>query len=278
MKYDIKQRTAEWYNARKGRITASAVGAIMRLSPHSSREAVMKRMIKEYRGEESKQLDNVALAYGIFHEAGAIVEFEMETGLKVTPASFVPYGIWLGASPDGYVSDGALIEVKCPYRLKDGGEHIGIDKQRHYYAQVQMQLLCTGYDRAYFFQWSPNSTMTETVERDDAFIAEMLVELRAFWSEYIIRREKSVTAEAEEMMMEYLALKDEIKNLQEKQKSLLEGMIVLSDGLNTEIAGHKLYKTTRAGSIAYAQIVKEKLPDLDLEPYRGNATEFWSIK
>lgn len=274
----MEQRTQEWFDARKYRITASAVGAIMGLSPHGSREKVMDRMIKEYRGEQIEQLDNVALSYGVFHESGAIVEFELETGFRVEPAPFVPYEDWLGASPDGYVSDGAIIEVKCPYSLKDGGEHKSITEQMHYYAQVQMQLLCTGYDRAYFFQWSPYSTMTETVQRDEEFIISMILALQSFWDEYLIRREKTSSVELEAMMLEYISLKNEIKNLQERQKALLDGLVALSDNMNNEIAGHKLYKTTRAGSIAYGQIVKELLPDMDLEPYRGASSEFWSVK
>ncbi len=177
----IQQRTPEWYDARKGRITASLVGAILGLSPHKTREDVMEQMIRG----QVQEADNPALNYGIFHEPGAIVEFEMETALEVEPAPFVPYEDWLGASPDGYVSDGSLIEVKCPFRLRNGGKHISIEKQKHYYAQVQTQLFCTGYKKAYFFQWSPFSTMTEVVEYDEAFVEDMLVKLRDFWDEYI---------------------------------------------------------------------------------------------
>ena len=105
------QRSEEWFKQREGRITASAVGAIMGYAPYLTRDDVMLQMLNI-----GKKFDgNIATEWGTFNENGAVAEFEIETGLSVVPAAFVPYLDWLGASPDGYVSDGKLIEIKCPY-------------------------------------------------------------------------------------------------------------------------------------------------------------------
>ena len=44
------------------------------------------------------------------------------------------------------------------------------------------------------------------------------------------------------------------------------------------VDGREVALTTRAGAVAYAKIVKEHLPDLDVEPYRGSSSEVLSIK
>jgi putative phage-type endonuclease len=176
----FEQRSEGWLNQRKGHVTASAIGAIMGYNPYSSREDEMLRML----GIGKKFEGNAATEWGTFNEAGAVFEFEMETGLKVKPAYFVEFEEWMGASPDGYVSDGCLIEIKCPYGKRKGGEFKSIMEQMHYYAQIQMQLFCTKKEKCYFYQWGPHSTMLEIVFSDNNFIKDMLVEARVFYDEY----------------------------------------------------------------------------------------------
>ena len=182
----FEQRSDGWLNQRKGRVTASAIGAIMGYNPYSKREDEMMRMLeigKKFEG-------NAATEWGTFNEAGALVEFEMETGLQVEPAFFVEFEEWLGASPDGYVSDGRLIEIKCPYGLRNGGEFKSIHDQMHYYAQIQCQLFCTNLQECYIYQWSPSGTKLEIVKRDESFIKDMLIEARNFYEEYLLRKDK----------------------------------------------------------------------------------------
>ena len=181
MNSHFKQRSPEWFKQREGRITASLVGAIMGYSPFMSRDDAMLNMLKIGKKFEG----NVATEWGNFNEAGAIVEFEMDTGLRVDEAYFVPYLDFLGASPDGYVSDGNLIEIKCPYSLRKGGEFKTIKEQMQYYAQVQMQMLCTNTKACHFYQWAPHGTKHELVLRDKDFIKDMLIETRIFYDEYL---------------------------------------------------------------------------------------------
>lgn len=46
----MEQRSEEWFEARKNRITASAVGAILGNAPYATRDDVMRRMVREYHG------------------------------------------------------------------------------------------------------------------------------------------------------------------------------------------------------------------------------------
>ncbi len=286
------QRSPEWFESRRGRITASSVGAIMGLAPYATRDDVMRRMVREYHNAPNEFTGNVATEYGTFHEEGAISEFEMETGYKVEPAPFVKFGQIYGASPDGYVSDGRLIEVKCPYGLRNGGEFKSIDDQKHYYAQIQMQLLCTGHDECYFYQWSQHGTKAEIVVLDEIFIAKMCKEVNEFYGEYILERElpnaekhlsdktKKVfdSEKLNETMKSYQFLKIEKERIDEKMKEYLAEMVALTDNEGGSIYGYTLFKTERAGSISYAKAIKELLPDADLEKWRGSPSVSWSVK
>lgn len=274
-----EQRTEQWFKQRMGRITASVVGAVIGCSPFMSREKLMKKMITEYQTGEIEKFDNPATEWGTFNEDGAISEFEMITGLKVEPAPFVELGEFMGASPDGYVSDGSIIEIKCPYGIRkdENPEFKSIDDLPHYYAQMQMQMAATHTNKCYFFQWAPNGNKVEVVEANGDFIANMVNECIKFYEEYLQRRETSQIFESD-LMEEYLELKSQIKELQDRQKEVLNGLVTLTDGNGGEVNGHKLYKVKKDGAISYSKAVKELLPDADLEEYRGKPSEYWAVK
>lgn len=273
-----EQRSPEWFKQREGRITASSVGAIMGYAPYQTREDVMRRMLfgDNFQG-------SAATEWGTFNESGAIFEFEMETGLKVKPAPFVPFEDWMGASPDGYVSDGRLIEVKCPFGIREEGSFKSIMEQKHYLMQIQMQLFCANLQECYFYQWTPHSTKLEIVKRDEELIEKMLIEAKEFYKEYLFNKENGYkkgfdSKELDDMMNEYQSLKKIKEDAETRQKEILQGMLVLTDNKGGEIAGHKLYKTERKGSISYSKVVSDLLPNADLEAYRGNPTISWSVR
>lgn len=290
-----EQRSPEWYESRKHRITASAVGSIMGLAPYGSRADVMRRMVREYHNATQEFTGNAATEYGTFHEQLAVLDFEMETGNKVEPAPFIKYGGFYGASPDGYVKTllgDFLLEIKCPYGLRNGGEFKSINDQKHYYAQIQMQLLCTNYDECYFYQWHSQGSKLENVVRDEEFIEKMVKECEEFYNEYLTERElpnaekyltdktKKVHTDDEltAMMEEFQSLKRVKDQADERQKELLSGMVALTDEKGGSIAGHTLFKTEKAGAISYSKAIKELLPDANLEPYRGKPSEYWTVK
>jgi len=277
------QRTDDWFKQRKGRVTASAVGAILGVAPYSNRNDVMRRMVREYQGLESEFKGNVATEYGTFHEDGAIKEFELETGLSVKNAPFIiseKYD-WLGASPDSIISDKQILEIKCPYGLRNGGDFKSIDKQEHYYAQMQLQMHCTGADECWFYQWQPTKTMLELVKFNQEYFDKMFKVLESFYKEYLEIRDKPIEHDSKELndlMDTYIKNKELISSLQDKQKEILESMIVLTDNAGGTINNYKLYKTVKKGSISYSKVVKEHLKDLDLESYIGDESEYWSVK
>lgn len=262
---NAEQRSPEWFKQRSGRVTASIVGAILGLSPFMTKADARKILDgkSEFKG-------NQATEWGVFNEEGAIKQFEMETGLKVKKATFVPYEDWLGASPDGYVSDGSLIEVKCPFGLRKGGDFKSINDQPQYYAQMQIQMLCCNKETCYLYQWSPFGSMLEVVHRDDVYISTILPVLRNFYD--------GIEDENNTLVNEYFQNKTMIEELNNRQKELLELIVKESNEEKKYFGSHKLYKVEKDASISYAKAFKDLMPDADLSKYKGKKTEYWVLK
>lgn len=292
----MQQQTPEWYEARKGRITASSVGAIMGVSPLATPADVMRRMVREYHGAESEFTGNVATEYGNFHEAGAAAEFEMETGLKVEPCGFYvhPTYNWLDASPDGLVGDNAIIEIKCPYgqAKKDKPEFKTLDEQQHYKLQILTQLACSGRTTGIFYQWAPNGTAPIEnlfyIDWSYYFETEVIPVLWEFYKQYLIERElpnaekhledkrlEITSMDAVKLTEEYFELTDAIDRANERKKDILNKLVETSKGRNADINGHLLTKVERAGSVSYAKAIAAYAPDADLEPFRGKPSHYW---
>lgn len=293
----IEQRSPEWFVQRVGRVTGSAVGAILGLSPFMTRADVMRRMVREALGAPSEFTGNIATEYGTRNEAGALFEFKIETGLDVTPAPFVTHDDWLGASPDGYTGDGGLVEVKCPFGQRDANPPIfkTAGDQPHYMAQMQVQMFVTATSHCHFWQWAPRGVHYEIIPYDAGWINENLPVLRQFHAEYLAEMAENIAAgndaehlapkrveidtpEAASMVAEWDAIAEQSALLAERKRDLLDSMVSMANGKNATIAGRKLSLTSREGSVAYARIVKEHLPDLDLAKYRGKPSTFWGLR
>lgn len=291
----IEQRSKAWYEARKGLITGSAVGAILGLSPFMSTADVMRRMIREAYGAESEFAGNVATEYGTFHEAGAKTDYELETGNKVNDCGFYisEQHQWIGASPDGFIGEDGLIEIKCPYSLRDKKEPVfkSINEQKHYYAQIQLQLFVTGRKWCDFYQWCPFGSIVDRVDFSQDYIDSILPGLDGFYSEYLsIVSDKSLSAiyleppikelssAALQMLLdEYDELTDAIERASERKKEILAGLIQSTGEQNAIINGIKLQQIERKGSVNYSKVVKEHCPGVDLECYRGKPTNYWKL-
>lgn len=284
-----QQRSKAWHQKRVGKITGSRVGAILGLNPWSKPADAMRAMVREYHGAESEFKGNIATEYGTRFESYAQADFEIESGLDVAETGFHahPFHDWLGASPDGLVGSDAVLEIKCPYGKRTALSHDfeSYTKQPHYYAQMQIEMYCTGRKKCHFYQWSEAGSKMETVDFSKEWIDTNIPKLKAFYEKYLKEIDNEAhlvdlvqTREAQHLADEYTAAKaamDEAKaRLDEAKAKLVEA----AEGKKTNISGLLVYPIKRAGSISYAKVVKEHCPDVDLEPYRGKKTESWGIK
>lgn len=287
----MEQRSEEWFAARKGRVTGSMVGAVLGLDPNCTREEAMRRMVRAHQGLPSEFKGNIATQWGITHEDEAREAFEGVHGFKVTPAPFVvhPNHDWLGASPDGYVGRMFLIEIKCPFGLRDKAKPVAfktIKDQPHYYAQMQIQMSCASRLACYFLQWTPNDYKIEVVDIDFTWLNENLPKLNAFYEEFLLICDDDVedirpvvdTPRALQMVAEYNDLQDAIAQAEERKSELLNDIVQMCGQKNAIFGGKKLTKIEKSGAISYAKAVKELVPDADLEKWRGKPSAYWTLK
>lgn len=292
----MQQHSAEWRAARLERVTGSNVGAILGVDPNRSRDDVMRQMVRAYCGapeEIDEFAENTIFAHGKFHEDGARQEFEMETGMRVEACGFFvhPKHEWLGASPDGLINEDAVFECKCPWGKRN--DHAPVFKpaneQPHYYAQMQIEMACTGRKQAHFYQWAPSGTKHEVVERDAEFIEQFIPVLRLFYEDYLRERAnpdrhlgpKRAVVESEEarrLLEEYDDLSDAIDRATERKKEVLSLLVSAAKERNATVCGRSLTKVERQGAVAYATVVKDHCKGIDLEPYRGKPTTYWQVK
>lgn len=285
----MEQRTAEWYQARKGRVTGSSVGAILGVSPWQTEDDVLRRMVREYHGAPSEWNGNVATEYGTLNEPIALQEYQNVSGNIVEECGFFTFDDWLGASPDGLIDDDGLVEIKCPYGLrnKENPEFKSILDQPHYYAQIQIQLLCSNREWCDFWQWSKHGYKKELVARSQTWLDENIPRLYGFYVRYLSEldnpdhleplRQNVETLASKKLIDEYFQLKEVSDNASARMKELMWEIVDLCGEKDSIVCGHNLTRVERKGSVQYAKIVKEKLPELDVEEWRGKSSEFWKL-
>jgi putative phage-type endonuclease len=277
---------------RVGRVTASRAGAILGLSPFAGPDDVLREMVREYLGAEREFTGNVATEWGKQHEADAVAEAEFAGGVEFSDTGdqqkFYPYEDWLGATPDGYIPTlGAIVEVKCPYSKRNSAEFQSLNAQPHYYAQIQVAMLCAHSTLCALIQWSPLSIEVEHVEFNQSWIEENLPKLKAFHERYLSELDNPAhlaplrgvihSEDAAELLAEYDQAKADVEAATARQKAALDALIALSGESDAEICGRKLTKVVREGSISYAKALKDLAPDADLGAYKGKASEYWRL-
>ena len=157
---DTQQGTPAWFNARRGKLTASNFGAAAGVNPWCSR----KKALREHLGIDTFSGPPAACMWGTKNEKNAIKDYMVRTGNIVVAKGFYahPDHAWLGGSPDGLVGDIGLIEVKCPFYKQVPHTSIPL----HYYCQVNglMQIL----DREWcdYVSWTPTAMKIYRVYRD----------------------------------------------------------------------------------------------------------------
>ena len=190
-----EQRSEEWFKARLGRATASRFGDIMartRSGYGAQRKNYKAELVVEtLTGTQNEFYASTAMQWGTDTEPVARLAYILETGNEVEETGF-----WLddelgaGASPDGFVGEDGLLEIKCP----NTATHLETLERKEvpfqYRAQVQGQMWITGRKWCDFVSYDPrlpeNAQMIIIhVERDDEYIKNLAQEVEDFMIEVV---------------------------------------------------------------------------------------------
>ena len=260
-----------------------------------STEQALRRMVRDYHNVESEFTGNIATEYGTLHEPIAIMDYINKTGNVIDEVGFIvhPDHDWLGASPDGLIeSDNGelmVLEIKCPYSKRNDliPEFKSIYQQKHYYAQLQLEMACANVKKAHFYQWNKYVDSVEMVFFDNAWFNDALPKLRAFYELYLSELNnpahlESLTPEivddnALALLAEYDQVSEAIENAQARKVEIIEALAKIANNKNAIINGRKLTQVKRDGAISYAKAIKDLLPGADLSKYQGKPTSYWKL-
>jgi putative phage-type endonuclease len=181
----MEQRTDDWLEWRRQRITASDVAAICGLDQYRSQYQVWLDKI----GMGKPVPINEDMQRGIDNEGIALDMFNSRLELQFKPAIFQSEKYpWLGASIDGFYENFGrkiICEIKCP-RLC-GHEYA---KQRmipdKYIYQMQSQLLVTGANLCFFCSYHEEDLVVVDIKPDQAIQEHIIRETKKFWYENVI--------------------------------------------------------------------------------------------
>lgn len=146
-----EQRTPIWYTTRSNMLTASEISSCLDCNIYTSKYELLLKKIQQTNLSEPKDDDSVnsAISWGVKFEPVAIEFYEFLKEEKVYPIGLVTHSKykWLGASPDGLILSGKLLEIKCPFRRM-----IGNSIPLYYWIQVQIQLEVCDLDQCDYLE------------------------------------------------------------------------------------------------------------------------------
>ncbi len=175
---EIVQGSDDWYQVRAGKPTASCFDKLITPLGEKSKQMdgyanllVAERMI----GNEVRTFEgNAYTERGKELEAEAAAFYELLTEIDLHEVGFVSHETGAGCSPDRFVGEEGLLEIKCPaphthidYLLNDALES-------KYIPQIQGQLFITGKKWCDWMSYHPQlPPVIVRVERDTEYISKL---------------------------------------------------------------------------------------------------------
>jgi len=164
----VEQRSEEWFNLRRGKITSSEIHKIMGegrsktdLLSETAKTYILEKVSESFGGYLAPAV-GAALDWGTDLEDMAKQIYEVKSGNKTTKSSFITVNEHYGGSPDAIVEPDGVLEIKCPYGSTNHFKH-GLIKtdadfkktSATYYYQCISHMICTGAKWCDFVSFDP---------------------------------------------------------------------------------------------------------------------------
>lgn len=192
--HQLVQGSDEWLAARLGSVGASRVADIIaktKTGYSTSRANYAAELVCErLTGSAAERFTNAAMAWGTEKEPEARAAYEFMRNVDVQVVGLVKHPIIPNshASPDGYVGDTGLIEIKCPISATHIETLLSGKIADKYIVQMQWQMACTGAAWCDFVSYDPRlpahlQMFIKRVPADSARIGELESEVKGFLAE-----------------------------------------------------------------------------------------------
>jgi len=189
----IKQRSPEWFELRKNRLTASDLADAIA----KNNSSLVKKKAGLFHDASNIDFSKIKpLVWGTMFEPMAIRTYSQRNNdIKINEFGLIPHESLnhFGASPDGITELGIMIEIKCPYSRQIIDDKIP-DK---YYMQIQGQLAVCNLEECDYIECefklyeNKEDYLSETQESkvDHGIIAEFKEQVYEYSDPYLTKEE-----------------------------------------------------------------------------------------
>jgi len=267
------QGSEAWLEYRRTRGGASEVAALFECSPFMPKNAFELYQVKT--GERSVYV-NDAMRHGNHYEGSARAKLEEMVGESLEPQVVEhPDHPRIIASLDGQTLDGeTIVEIKCPPKGRESKAWKQVEDNgkpdRHYYLQIQQQLLCSGAEYCLFavYDSSTGEMITSQVNAETELQAQIVEKWLEFFSHLDAgeppehERRDTAWRKAAKAYREAKEKLEAAKAAEAEAKEALEALAGETGGRGCGVSVSRYYVQ---GSVDY----KSALPsDIDLEQFR----------
>lgn len=150
VEYNVKQGSDEWHELRRNHLTASNGKKLVTPKNRNISSAHINNCVKWLCKDESmySTYSNDSMNHGHTTEPIARKHFSQKTGIEVRQTGFISrtskkLDFKIGCSPDGFCSDGAGLEIKCPQYARFRKDSVSVGCPLDYFMQAQYSMLVT---------------------------------------------------------------------------------------------------------------------------------------
>ena len=278
---DLKAGSPEWLSHRRNRITATDVPIIMGHSPYKTpyelfeqkvygiTDGVLPKEVLELADLAERLAHSWALSF-LKQEGMSLQVFcdDEDSGMSAT--------LDIADFQSSTLIEAKYVGFEMYERIKLG------DVPKHFYYQIQTQLMITGISRAYLFAMAPSHEYhTVVITPDKAAWVDIEVAVKEFQERIKTGNEPELTtrdwltiespllSEMRELTLKKKELDTKLEELREQATKVFTHPRVRSEGVTWQ-------RQISKGNVNY-KIIPE-LQGVDLEKYRGKARESWVLR
>ncbi|CAG9761319.1 unnamed protein product [Ceutorhynchus assimilis] len=248
-----------WKEERRIRVTSSFFGRICKAKNEDSYETIVKSILCP------KELNVPAVKYGLLNEDVARKTYSHKFKVNVASAGLFIHSKYpfIAASPDGLVGDSKIIEIKCPYKIRDFDPNScdldfldttneNINKKHTYYYQIQGALEITDRPQCDLVIFSKKGLKLVEVERSNDFWQGVKDKLIEFYMNHLLPR---------------IIFPNVNLNKQQKKWVTVKSLSFFNNGLVINTNYYKKLKNEREYPVTYLENIEGTIKQITIDDY-----------